>query len=109
MSNIIGLKINTTSVNAKSISIIRKHNPSPISEIRNNIVNNKYVIYCDYTDDTGLSIIINCFNELALANISAELYEHNRKCDILFLNNLCNLYDEISQQVDEEMADSSDE
>lgn len=109
MSNIIGLKINTTSASAKCISIIRKYNPSSISEIKNNIATSKYVIYCDYTDDVGLPVIIDCFNELASANIPAELYEHNRRCDISFLNNLCDLYDDISQQIDEEMADANDE
>lgn len=102
MSNIIGLKISTTSINVKCIGIIRKYSPFSISEIRSLISNNDYVLSCEYTDDSRLPIIINCYNELSSANIPAELYEHNRKCTITFLNNLCGLYDDISRQIDEE-------
>jgi len=109
MSNIIGLKINTTTASAKCIGIIRKYNPFSISEIKNLIANNDYVLSCDYTDDSRLPIIINCYNELSSANIPVELYEHNRKCTISFLNNLCSLYDDISRQIDEEMDDEDSE
>lgn len=109
MSNIIGLKINTTTASAKCIGIIRKYNPFSISEIKNLIANNDYVLSCDYTDDSRLPIIINCYNELSSANIPVELYEHNRKCAISFLNNLCSLYDDISRQIDEEMDDEDSE
>lgn len=109
MSNIIGLKINTNLVTAKSISIIRKYAPLSIAEIRNRIASNEYILSYDYTDDAGLSILIKCFNELSSANIDAELYEHDRKCTISFLNNLCVLYDDISKQIDDEMAEEDDD
>lgn len=109
MSNIIGLKVNTTSASAKCIGIIKKYSTFSISEIKNLITNNDYVLSCDYTDDSRLPNIINCYNELSSANVPTELYEHNRTCTISFLNNLCGLYDDISKQIDAEMDDEDSE
>lgn len=103
MKNTIEIKINSTSATAKCIGIVRKYSTLSISEIKNHINNHEQVLSCDYTDDERIPLLINCYNELTDANIPTELYEHSRKCNVDFLHNLCELYADISKQIDEEI------
>jgi hypothetical protein len=100
-NSIIGLKICDTVSLAKSISIIRKYNPIPMSEIKCQILTNKYVLVYPRIDDQGLKKVINCYKDLTNAGLKAELYEGNDEpTTIELLQNLDRTYDEISDEID---------
>ena len=104
----IGLKIKQPTSLAKCISILRKYNPVPMSEIKNHIDSNDYVLSYRYTDDSGIRKIRKCFDELSKNGITAEIYEHDSLTTREFISNLLNTYieieDETQTQIDAEVA-----
>ena len=102
------LKIKEYSSIAKCVSILRKYNPVPMSEIRNAIESNAYVLSYKYTSDSGLRKIRKCYDELLKNGIVAEIYEHDSLTTREFISNLLNTYNEIDQEtqdmIDDEVA-----
>lgn len=54
MESTISIKVPTDSPVAKIVSIVRKIEPMPISEITRRIKNNEYLLVYSYTDNRGL-------------------------------------------------------
>lgn len=102
-NSIIGIKINKTNISAKCIMIIKKYQDLPISEIKQKIEKNKYILTCDYIDDNGIKSVLGLYNELNAEEVNCSLYEHNNPTTIEFLNNLLNSYEETRKQVEEDI------
>lgn len=99
--NKVGIKILFSNDMAKCIKIVRKYSSHSISEIRDSIINNEYVIEGNYVDLDDILLIIELFNDLNKNRIKAELFEHDRKTDINFLNNLVKSYYITKEQIRE--------
>lgn len=102
-NSIIGIKINKTNIPAKCIMIIKKYQDLSISEIKQKIEKNKYILTCDYIDDNGIKSVLGLYNELNAEEVNCSLYEHNNPTTIEFLNNLLNSYEETRKQVEEDI------
>lgn len=102
-NSIIGIKINKTNIPAKCIMIIKKYQDLPISEIKQKIEKNKYILTCNYIDDNGIKSVLGLYNELNAEEVNCSLYEHNNPTTIEFLNNLLNSYEETRKQVEEDI------
>ena len=102
MNSTIGIKISSTESLAKVVSIVRKYEPLSISEIKKRVENNSYILTYSYTDDKGLNSLLNCYKELSAASISAQLFEHDRPCELQFFQNLSITYQKISDEIDAE-------
>ena len=104
----ICIKIKSTSSMAKSISILRKYNPIPISDLKTAIETGKYVLECPYISTPGARMIRRCYDELSKAGNDVELYEHDRLTTREFLCNVIKSHREIERevraQVDAEVA-----
>lgn len=83
--------------------IIKKYQDLPISEIKQKIEKNKYILTCDYIDDNGIKSVLGLYNELNAEEVNCSLYEHNNPTTIEFLNNLLNSYEETRKQVEEDI------
>lgn len=59
-NSIIGIKINETNIPAKCIMVIKKYQDLPISEVKQKIEDNQYILTCDYTNYYGS--IMKCSN-----------------------------------------------
>lgn len=103
MSDQISIKIPNNASIAKAASIVRAIDPLSISEISRRIKNSEYLLSYKYTNDTGVKNIIQCYNEFTKIGITPSLFEHDRPTTIVFLNNLMNTYQEISDEIDAEM------
>lgn len=102
-NSIIGIKINKTNIPAKCIMIIKKYQDLSISEIKQKIEKNKYILTCDYIDDNGIKSVLGLYNKLNAEGVNCSLYEHNNPTTIEFLNNLLNSYEETRKQVEEDI------
>lgn len=99
----IGLKITNSDLMAKSIAIIRKYDNCSVSIIKTRIQHGEYVLVSSYTDRFGLKKVIHCYEDLADAGISAEIFElDDEPTTIEFLRNLDRTYDEVSDEIDSE-------
>lgn len=103
-NDVIGLKISDNSISAKTIAIVRKYNNASIGQIRKNILEGKYVLFCSYTDRNGLKSVIECYEELKENGIAAEVYELDNEITTMeFLKNIDETYNEISNEIDNEL------
>lgn len=109
----VGIKIQTTSSLAKTISILRKYNPVSIAEIKSKIEANDYVLLCLYTSHSGVRKIRKCYDELIMAGNIVALYEHDRLTSREFICNLINSHrqteKEVLAQVEAEVAAESED
>lgn len=114
MSSTISIKVPTDSPVAKIVSIIRKIDPMPNSEIIRRIKNNEYLLVYSYTDNKGLSTLIKCYNEFMKLGITPSLFEHDRSTNIEFFTNLNRSYNDTEAFIEalveaEDAAESDDE
>ena len=109
----IGLKIKSTPSMAKCIQILRKYNAVSMAEIKSAIDNNKYVLTCKYTSDSGVRKIRKCYDQLTKAGIIVEIYEHDRITTRELISNLIETYHEIEVEtqalIDAEIGDDEDD
>ena len=105
----VGIKIASGQEMSQSIRISRKYCDLPINQIKDCILNNKYVFEGSYINEEDIILIIKMYNELCENRIRAELFEHDRKANIEFFKNLVKMYHdigtEISDRIDEEADD----
>ncbi len=103
-----GIKIKATPSIAKSISILRKYNSLPISELKAAIEAGYYVLECPYVSSPGVRMIRRCYDELSKAGNDVEIYEHDRLTTREFLCNIIKSHRqterEVRAQVDAEVA-----
>lgn len=104
-NSIIGIKSIENSITLNGIMIIRKYynNEIPISEIKAKIESNDYIAVCDYIDKEGIEKILQLYDKLAQEGIKCDLYEHDTKTTLEFLNNLLNSYSETEREVELDM------
>lgn len=102
-NSIVGIKLNETNIPAKCIMIIKKYQDLSISEVKQRIEENKYILICDYIDATGIKSLLALYNELNSEGVNCSLYEHNNLTTIEFLNNLLNSYEETRKLVEEDI------
>ena len=103
----IGLKVNKEFFSAECIKIIRSVNEMSISEIKNKILNEDYILTSDDVDDDGIMQIVNLYTLLDKANINCYLYDDNDRIGIEILNNLLSMYNEINEKVNREMEEEA--
>lgn len=103
----IGIKIVSSNEMAKCVKIVREYQEFSISQIKNSILNNEYVVEGNYTNDKDIALLLRIYNELIENKINAELYEHDRKTNVRFFNNLVEMYNgintEINNRIDKEI------
>lgn len=101
MNLILGIKVVQYNSIVDCVKIIKKYCAKANSAIIDNIKNNEYVLCYDCADRIGLKAIISCYNDFCNASITSELYElDNRKTCIENLLSRDSLYDEISEEID---------
>lgn len=97
----IGIKIKSNDKIAKCMSIIRKYTNLSIGEIKAKIINNEYVMVCEYTDEDGIKSIVEAYKEVTSLGVDAVIYEHDRATTIDFLINLIDMYCDIEKDMQE--------
>lgn len=102
-NSIIGIKVNGKNLPAKGIMIIRKYKNMSISEIKQIVESDQYMMTCDYIDNHGIKLILKIYKELKSEGINCSLFEHNNPTSPEFLRNLSGSYTEIEKEVEEEM------
>lgn len=105
MNSTVGIKIIENNITPNGIMIIREYynNKKSISDIKELIESNDYIVVCDYIDKTGIERILELYSKLSNEGIKCELYEHDVKTTAEFLNNLLVLYRQTEKEVEEEM------
>lgn len=105
MNSTIGIKIIDNNITANNIMQIREYynNEKSISDIKELIESNDYIVVCDYIDKTGIERILELYSKLCNEGIKCELYEHDVKTTTEFLNNLLESYRQTEKDVEEEM------
>lgn len=68
-------------------------------QIRNSILNNKYIAEGNYTNKKDILLVLKIYNELIENKINTELYENDRKTNVGFLNNLVKMYNDIDSEI----------
>jgi hypothetical protein len=94
----IGLIMQPNESSAKYISIIRKYNPGSISDIKSAIANREYVVFCEYTSDSGIRKVRRCYDELKKAGAEVEIYENGSITTREYISNLIGTYSEIDAE-----------
>ena len=92
--DIIGLKLDTVSVSADLIKLIRLYTSESMSVIKQHIINGDYIFYCEYESHKGVKQVISMYNELVSMGITPLIFEEGDPSDIEFLKNLSASYDE---------------
>lgn len=105
MNSTVGIKIIENNITPNGIMIIREYNNNEksISDIKELIESNDYIVVCDYIDKTGIERILELYSKLSNEGIKCELYEHDVKTTAEFLNNLLVSYRQTEKEVEEEM------
>lgn len=67
----------------------------------------KYVFEGNLVNEEDIILVVKLYNELCENNIEAELFEHNRKTNIEFLNNLVESYYNINVEISERIDQMS--
>lgn len=111
MNSTVGIKIIGNNITPNVIMIIREYynNEKSISEIKELIDSNNYIAICDYIDKSGIEKILELYSKLDNDGIKCELYEHDVKTTIEFLNNLLESYNQTEREVEEEIDLESEE
>lgn len=100
---IIGLKLSECKFSAACAKVLRKYRDISISEIKNIIMNNDYLMYCDYIDAAGIKVILELYYDFSKEDILSVIYEHDTITSVDFLNNLLKSYEETVHQVELDM------
>ena len=97
----VGIKIVDKNEIAKCVKIIREYSNLSIGEIKERIISNDYILEGRYVDEEDILLILKLNSQLIDNGIQTELYEHDRKTNIEFLNNLVTSYYDINKEIGE--------
>lgn len=100
---IIRLKLSQRKFTATSATVLRKYIDISISDIKNIIMSNDYLMSCDYIDADGIKAILELHRDFNKEDILTVIYEHNTITSVDFLNNLLKSYDETADQIERDM------
>ena len=104
----IGIKVISKNEINRCIKILRRYYKLSIGEIKDAIINNKYVVECSYVKEEEIVNIIKLFKELRDNNIESQLYEHERITNVEFLENLVETYYGINEEITERIDSESE-
>ncbi len=109
MNDNVGIKITDTVFSAKIAKCIRKYRDIPISDIKEIVESQGYLMECDYIDEVGVKQILLLNNELHLLGYRTLLFEHDNTTSEEFLKNWINSMAEIAYEVEIDMEREADE
>ena len=95
MDDTIGIKLPTGMVSAKCVSIVRRHTPLSISEIREAAESDDYIMVFDGALEEGPRKIVALYDELHANGIQARAFDFDESCDIEIIRNMTELYRDI--------------
>ena len=95
----IGIKLLERKFTATSAKVLRNYRDISISDIKNIIMTNDYLMSCDYIDADGIKAILELQRDFNKEDILTVIYEHNTITSVDFLNNLLKSYNETAHQV----------
>ena len=99
----VGLKVLTDNVPAELIKIMKKYRSGSLGAIKNDILNNRFVLTCSYSGDfENFQNLIRCRDELVNAGYNVELYEHGRKSTIELFKNWLESMADTRRQIEED-------
>lgn len=104
---LIEIKTLEPNFNVKIAKIVRKYRDISISEIKRIVSEKENLFDCDYTDENGIKIVLSLHDELAKEGIATVMYEHQKATTVEFLNNLLSMYEEIDEQVEEDINEEA--
>ena len=92
MDDTIGIKLPTGMVSAKCVSIVRRHTPLSISEIRDAAENDRYIMVFDGALEEGPRKIVALYDELHASGVQVRAFDFDEPCDIEIIRNMVELY-----------------
>lgn len=105
----IGVKIISKNDIAKSIKIVRKYSNSSISEIKDFITNNKYVIEGHSHKTEDIVCIKKIYTELCNNKIETKLFVNDKEITEKIFTNIIESHYLIKRQTREMMNQEADE
>lgn len=99
--DIVGIKIISDNDMTKCIKIVRKYSGRSVNEIRDSIINNRYVVEGNYHITEDILLIIKLYNELCENKIKSELFVENEKSTVEILRNIVESQYIIEEQIRE--------
>ena len=94
-----GIIIDTDSISAKMISVIKKYRKDSIAAIRSDVLNHRFVLSCNYISEVRkFKRLIKCYDELTKAGFKVDAYFAGEKESIQVFRNWANTSDEISSE-----------
>ena len=97
LNETIGIKINTTQVEAKVLMYLKKKTGRSISEIKRTLNEYDYVFQCECCDDEGLHLINQMKLELKSLGADVTLFELGHEVPSNMLDNLEKMHQEINE------------
>ena len=98
----VGIKIVDKNKMIKCIKIIREYSNLSMSEIKEKIISDDYVLEGSYVNEKDILMILKLNSQLLKNGIQTELYEHDKKTNINFLNNLVTSYYSINRGIEKQ-------
>ena len=110
LDNIAGLKVEETAPSAELIKTIRNHTGESMTEIKDNILNSRYVFSCSFTDDDEkYADLIKLHDERIELGYKVSLYDDGELSTIEYFRNWQNTVTEISEEIDADDLFGGDE
>ena len=101
VEDLAGLKVNTDSVSASLISIIKKYRDDSISEIKRCILNKDYVLSCDFSGGSErFAELIRLHDDLIAAGYSVSLFDEGEESNIDYFRNWLKSILDTSDRID---------
>jgi hypothetical protein len=104
----MNMKIEQDTNEVKYITILRKNTNKSISELKELLNNNGYILSCNLTDIDGLVEMKKIVGLLSKAGAKVHVFEENREVSIEFLDNVIESHldtERYLEEVDEQMFD----
>lgn len=88
MATTYSLLIDQGDLNAKAISVVRKHLGIAIGEIRRRVAAGEPVYECEVTDNNGIALIVALDRDLDAVGVSDHVLRGTRKVGAVYLENV---------------------
>ena len=98
----VAIKISKTAFSAQIVKIVRKYTDISISDMKNRINNQEFIMSCSHIDDKIIKQIIDLCRELRKEDIPCLLYENDRETTCQYLENLLQWNKEIEEEIERE-------
>ncbi|MFE4525211.1 hypothetical protein ACFRCQ_24400 [Cytobacillus firmus] len=104
----MNIKIEKDTNEVKYISLLRKNTKKSISEIKELLNNNEFILSCDLLEVDELLEMKKIVNLLLKAGAKVHIFEENREVSIEFLDNLIESHfdtERYLEEIDKQMFD----